>query len=115
MTVTQSVTQRVRSDCSIIANVDVVEGDIKRMATTAAGIRAGNFNNTVRFLETVLGLEALHRDKEVEFAQFRLPAGGTLEVFGPKNIWQPFTTPPDWVVLVADVLHTTEGRDPTQG
>jgi hypothetical protein len=29
-----------------------------------------------------------------------------MEVFGTKNLWLPFTTPPDWEVIVADIRFT---------
>jgi hypothetical protein len=68
-----------------------------------AGIRSGAFANTVLFLTEVLDLEIVSHDKQEEFAQFKLPSGQILELFGPKRIWHPFTTPPDWEVIVADV------------
>ena len=67
------------------------------------GIRTSLFSMTVLFLTEILNLEIIHNDKEKEFAQFKLPAGQTMEVFGTKNLWHPFTTPPDWEVIVADI------------
>lgn len=81
---------------------------MKPSAKTTAGIRTGNFSNALLFLTEVLNLEIAHYDKEKEFAQFKLPSGQILEVFGSKNIWHPFTTPPDWEVIVADIRHTKE-------
>lgn len=81
---------------------------MKRTSKTTAGIRAGTFSTTVRFLTEVLSLELICQDKEKEFAQFKLPSGQMLEVLGPKNIWHTFTTPPDWEVIVADIRHTKE-------
>lgn len=78
---------------------------LKLTGETVAGIRSGTFANTVLFLTEVLNLEIVHHDKEKELAQFRLPSGQTLELLGPKSIWQPFTTPPDWEVIVADVRY----------
>ena len=78
---------------------------MKLTTRTTAGIRTGCFSNTVLFLTEVLNLEIAHYDKEKEFAQFKLPSGEILEVFGSKNLWHPFTTPPDWEVIIADVRH----------
>lgn len=81
---------------------------MKYMVETTAGIRSGFFSNTVLFLTEVLNLEMVHNDKEKEFAQFKLPSGQILELFGSKNIWHPFTTPPDWEVMIADIRYTKE-------
>jgi hypothetical protein len=62
----------------------------------------------VLFLTEVLNLEIAHYEKEKEFVRFRLPSGEFLEVFGSKNLWQPFTDAPDWEVIVADVRHRKE-------
>jgi hypothetical protein len=78
---------------------------------TTAGIRAGNFSNAVQFLTEVLRLEVVYSDKEKEFARFKLPSGQTLEVFGTKNIWHPFSTPPDWELIVADIRNMKEKKD----
>ena len=67
------------------------------------GIRTSNFSFAVIFLSDVLNLEMVRHDKERDFAQFNLPSGQILEVFGSKNIWHPFTTPPDWEVIIADI------------
>lgn len=75
---------------------------------TTAGIRTGHFTNTVLFLTKILNLEIAHYDKEKEFAQIRLPGGQILEVFGSKNLWHPFTTPPDWEVILADIRRSEE-------
>lgn len=75
---------------------------------TTVGVRAGNFLNTVLFLTEVLNLEMVYHNKENEFAQFKLSSGKMVEVFGPKNIWHAFTTPPDWEVIIADIRHTEE-------
>lgn len=75
-----------------------------------AGVRTGNFSNAVLFLTEVLNLEMVHHDKKKEFARFKLPSGGSMEVFGPKNLWHTFTNPPDWEVIVADIRHINEER-----
>jgi hypothetical protein len=84
---------------------------IKIIAKTTAGVRASTFTNTIRFLEEVLLLEVVHWDEDREFARFKLPSGELLEVFGPKNIWHPFTTPPDWEVIIADIRHEMGKND----
>jgi hypothetical protein len=81
---------------------------LKLTAKTTAGIRTSNFSNAVLFLTEVLHLEIVHEDKEKEFARFKLPSGQILEVFGTKNIWHPFTTPPDWEMIVADIRYMKE-------
>lgn len=81
---------------------------MKLTTNPTAGIRTGNFSNTVLFLTQVLNLEMVHFDKENEFAQFKLSSGNTMEVLGSKNIWHPFTAPPDWEMIVADIRHTKE-------
>jgi len=81
---------------------------LKLTAKTTAGIRTSKFSNAVLFLTEILDLEITHHDKEKEFAQFKLPSGQILEVFGTKNIWHPFTTPPDWEMIVADIRYTKE-------
>ena len=63
------------------------------------------FSNAVLFLTEVMKLEIAHYDQEKEFVQFKLPSGDILEVFGSKNLWHPFTTTPDWEVIIADVRH----------
>ena len=78
---------------------------MKLTSKTTAGIRTGHFSNTVLFLTEILNLEIAHYEKEKEFAQFKLPSGQMLEVFGSKNLWHPFTTPPDWEVILADLQH----------
>lgn len=75
---------------------------------TIAGIRTNCFSNTVLFLKEVLKLESTHDDPEKEYIQFRLPSGELLEICGSKNLWHPFTTAPDWEVMVADVRHRNE-------
>lgn len=70
---------------------------------TTAGIRTNCFSDTVLFLTEVLNLEIVHYDKENEFVQLKLPSGETLEVCGSKSLWHPFTTTPDWEVIIADV------------
>jgi hypothetical protein len=74
-------------------------------AKTTVGLRTSHFSNVVLFLTEVLKLDIAHYDQEKEFAQFTLPSGEFLEVFGSKNLWHPFTTPPDWEVIIADVRH----------
>lgn len=79
---------------------------MKHIVETTAGIRSGYFSNTVLFLTEVLNLEMVHYDQEKEFAQFQLPSGQILELFGSKHIWHPFTTPPDWEIMIADIRYT---------
>jgi DNA-binding CsgD family transcriptional regulator len=81
---------------------------LKLTSKTSAGIRTNCFSNTVLFLTEVLKLEVAHYDQEKEFVQLHLPSGGTLEVFGSKSLWHPFTATPDWEVMVADVRHRNE-------
>jgi hypothetical protein len=76
---------------------------LKPINKTKAGIRTNHFSNVVILLREVLNLEMVHLDKEGNFAKFKLPSGEILEVFGSKNIWHPFTTPPDWEVIIADI------------
>jgi hypothetical protein len=78
---------------------------LKLTRRTMAGIRTSQFSNTVLFLTEILNLEIAHYEKEKEFAQFKLPSGQILEVFGSKNLWHPFTTPPDWELILADIQH----------
>jgi hypothetical protein len=75
---------------------------------TTAGIRTSCFSGTVLFLKEVLNLEITCDDQEEEFVQFKLPSGETLEVFGSKSLWHPFTTSPAWEVIIADVRHRKE-------
>jgi hypothetical protein len=86
----------------------VKEISLKPTTQTTAGIRTSNFLNAVLFLTDVLRLEMIHYDQEKEVARFRLPSAQILEVFGSKNIWHPFTNPPDWEVIVADIRHRKE-------
>lgn len=79
-------------------------------ARTIVGIRTNAFSMTVLFLTEVLNLEIVQFDKAKEFARFKLPEGQTVEVFGTKNLWQPFTTPPDWELTVADIRFTKKRR-----
>ena len=83
---------------------------MKLPAKTTAGIRAASFSNALLFLTEVLNLEMVHHDKEKKFAQFKLASGRILELFGSKNVWHPFTTPPDWEVIVADIRYTGKKR-----
>jgi hypothetical protein len=78
---------------------------LKLTRRTMAGIRTSQFSNTVLFLTEILNLEIAHYEKEKEFAQFKLPSGQILEVFGSKNLWHPFTTPPDWELILANIQH----------
>jgi hypothetical protein len=83
---------------------------LKFIGKTTAGIRINNFSNAARFFTEVLDLEIAHYDKEKEFARFKLPSGQMLEVLGTTSIWQPFTTPPDWEVIVADFRYTKDKK-----
>jgi hypothetical protein len=73
------------------------------MSQTAAGVRSPNFSNAVLFLTDVLDLDVVHYDGDREVARFTLPSGGLLELFGSNSLWQPFTNPPDWEVIIADI------------
>lgn len=81
---------------------------MKLTAKTTVGIRTSHFSNAVLFLTEVLTLKIAHHDQEKEFAQFKLPSGEILEIFGSKNLWHPFTTPPDWEIIIADFRHMKE-------
>lgn len=81
---------------------------MKSANKTKVGIRTSNFSNAVIFLREVLNLEIVYHDKDEDLAMFKLPSGQILEVFGSKNIWHPFTTPPDWEVIVADIRYSKE-------
>jgi hypothetical protein len=81
---------------------------LKLTAKITAGIRTSHFSNAVLFLTEVLKLEITQHDQDKEFAQFNLPSGGILEVYGSKNLWHPFTTPPDWEVIIADIRYMKE-------
>lgn len=83
---------------------------MKLTSRTIAGIRTGHFSNTLLFLTKILNLEMIRHDREREFAQFKLPSGALLEVFGTKNLWHPFTEAPTWIVVIADVSYTEEER-----
>jgi hypothetical protein len=82
--------------------------DLRLANQTSVGIRTSCFSGTVLFLKEVLNLEIAYNDQEEEFVQFKLPSGETLEVYGWKSLWHPFTTSPAWEVIIADVRHRTE-------
>jgi hypothetical protein len=86
----------------------VKEIALKRTTKTTAGIRISQFTDAVVFLTEILELEMVLCNKEKEFAQFKLPSGRTMEIFGAKNLWLPFTTPPDWELIVADIRYRKE-------
>lgn len=81
---------------------------MKLPAKTTAGIRTRSFSKALPFLKEVLNLEMVHQDQEREIAHFKLPAGQILEVFGSKSLWHPFTTPPDWEMIIADIRYLKE-------
>lgn len=83
---------------------------MKLTTETIVGVRTGNFSNAVLFLREVLNLEMVHHDQEKEFARFKLPSGQAIEVLGSKYIWHPFTTPPDWELIIADIRHKKGNR-----
>jgi hypothetical protein len=56
----------------------------------------------------VLKLEMIYYEREKEFARFKLPSGQIMEVVGSKSLWHPFTTPPDWEVIIADIRYMKE-------
>ena len=76
---------------------------MQRPSRTKAGVRSGYFSLTLLFLTEVLNLKLVHHNKDKEFARFILPSGQILELRGQKNLWHPFTTPPDWEIVIADV------------
>ena len=78
------------------------------MAKTTAGIRTSHFSNAVLFMTEVLKLEMIYYEREKEFARFKLPSGQIMEVVGSKSLWHPFTTPPDWEVIIADIRYMKE-------
>ena len=84
---------------------------MKSPAQIKIGIRTGHFTNTAFLLKEVLNLEMTIHDTEIEFAQIYLSSGGMMEVFGSKNIWHPFTTSPDWEVIIADIRYMKEKRN----
>lgn len=81
---------------------------MKHTIRTTAGIRSTQFAEAVTFLSEVLGLDMVLCDREKEFARFGSSSGQTIEVYGSRNLWQPFTTPPDWELIVADIRHKQE-------
>lgn len=76
---------------------------MKFSTETRVGIRTIHFSNAVVLLTEVLELEVIYHDQEKEFAQFKLPSGQILEAYGSKNLWHPFTTPPDWEMIIAEI------------
>lgn len=58
---------------------------LKLTAKTTAGIRTIHFSNAVLFLTGILKLEIADHDQEKEIAQFKLPSGEGMEVYGSKN------------------------------
>jgi hypothetical protein len=70
---------------------------------TTVGIRTGHFAQAVRFLTEVLDLTTVHLDTGKQYASFRLRSGQLLEVLGTDSMWQPFTTPPEWELIIADI------------
>ena len=85
---------------------------MKSTTKTTAGIRTGCFSNAMHFLTEVLSLEIVYSDMEKELVQFKLPSGEILEVLGSKSLWHPFTTTPDWEVILADVRLRKENSTP---
>ena len=85
---------------------------LKSTTKTTTGIRTGCFSNAIHFLTQVLRLEIVYSDMEKEFVQFKLPSGEILEVLGSKSLWHPFTTTPDWEVIIADVRPRKEHSTP---
>lgn len=65
----------------------------------------------VDFLAESFHLEMIFHNKEDDFVKFKLPSELILEVLGPKNIWHPFTTPPDWEVIIADIQYMKVDRE----
>lgn len=89
---------------------------MKHTPLTSTGIRTSNFSNAVQLLTTVLDLEMIHHDAEQEVARFILPSGQLLELFGAKCLWHPFTTPPEWEVIIAEIHHRPQkNRRPDKG
>ena len=81
---------------------------MKPASQITAGIRTSQFATAMLFLTQVLNLEMIDHDKDKEYAQFRLPSGQILEIFGSKSLWSPFTAPPEWEVILADIRHRKE-------
>ncbi len=59
-----------------------------------AAVRSKDFAGAVGFFAEVLGLLLERRDDEREFAEFRLPSGQGLGVFGPKSAEYSFHSCP---------------------
>lgn len=76
---------------------------MKPAATTTVGIRTSHFAQAVRFFAEVLSLAMLHLDAAKQYARFQLPSGQLLEIRGTNSMWQPFTTPPEWELIIADI------------
>jgi predicted enzyme related to lactoylglutathione lyase len=67
-----------------------------------AGTRTGQYPAMVAFLQEVLGLTA--SQERPDFTAFRLPEGGTFEVFGPPDQDHPYFTTGPVVGFVVDDL-----------
>jgi catechol 2,3-dioxygenase-like lactoylglutathione lyase family enzyme len=75
---------------------------VKAKGLAWLGTRTPEFGATTRFFGETLGLRAEH--EEPDFAVFRLPDGGKVEVFGPGDKdHEHFTTGPVAGFLVDDV------------
>ena len=79
---------------------------MKSLTETKVGIRTSHFSNAVYLLTEVLNLEMICHEKKEEFAKFKLPSGQIMGIFGEKKLWYPFTTPPDWEVIIAEIRYT---------
>lgn len=58
------------------------------------GIRAKDFEESVRFFRDVLGMPINELDEEKEFAWFRLETGQSFEIFGADDPKRQFMTAP---------------------
>lgn len=88
---------------------------MKSSTEIKVGVRTSHFSNTLTILTEVFALEMTHQDGDRDFALFTLSSGHTLEVLGSKSIWHPFTTPPEWEVIIADIRqlrNKNEQNDP---
>lgn len=65
------------------------------------GTKTERFADMVAFYEEVLGLRP--DIKEPDFAVYRLPGGGTVELFGPSGGYEHFSTGPVAGFRVDDV------------
>lgn len=58
---------------------------MKVLGISWAGVRASDFDGTVRFFSDAVGLPLRMRDDEEEIAIFHFASGDMFEIFGPDN------------------------------